>query len=160
MARLVDRIECLLKKTFKPRGARLDWIAWKREPMRDFRSFRRTAIRYWERRRIIYNLALVPPAFFSYGFTDNLNWVGDPHITHYSYILPLFALSAVGANICYTFSYALEFIFGSDNPASRWMTTGRTMVFIAGVLFAMVLAFIGGWNIAELEWYHGFKHAG
>ena len=126
--------------------------------MGDFQLFRRTAIRYWERRRIIYNLALVPPAFFSYGFTDNLNWVGDPHVTHYSYILPLFALSAVGANICYTFSYALEFVFGSNDPKSGWLRLGRTSIFVAGVLFAMVLALIGGRNIAIMEWHHGLKH--
>ena len=51
--------------------------SWPRLPgtpvaMRDFNKFRHIAIRYWERRRIIYNLALVPPAIFSYGFIDNL----------------------------------------------------------------------------------------
>ena len=128
--------------------------------MRDYHAFRQTAVRYWERRRIIYNLVLVPPAIFSYGFVDNLNWVGDRHETQYFYVLPLFALSAIGANICYSFAYALEFLFGSDDPASRWMRFGRTAAFILGVVFAMFLALVGGRNIAEMEWYHGIKHVG
>jgi hypothetical protein len=128
--------------------------------MHDYHTFRHTAIRYWERRRIIYNLALLLPAWFGYGFTDNLNWVGDTHETHYSYILPWFALCAVGANVCYSFAYALEFLFGNDDPTSRWMRYGRTTAFVGGVLFAMLLALIGGWNIAIMAWFHGVKHAG
>ena len=128
--------------------------------MRDYHAFRHTAIRYWERRRIIYNLALLLPAWFGYGFTDNLNWVGDPHETHYTYILPWFALSAVGANICYTFAYAAEFLFGSDDPASRWMRFGRTITFVGGVLFAMLLALVGGHNIAQMHWNYGVTHIG
>ena len=104
--------------------------------MRDYIAYRHTAIRYWEMRRIIYNLALGLPAYFSYGLMDTLNWVGDPHETHYSYILPLFMGSAVAANFCYSFCYALEFVFGSDDPTSRWLHFGRTAVFVAGVLFA------------------------
>jgi hypothetical protein len=128
--------------------------------MRDFHAFRKSAVRYWERRRIIYNAALVLPALVGYGLTDALNWVGDPHRTHYGYIIPLFLVSAVGANICYSFSYALEFIFGSDDPTSRWLRSGRTAAFVFGVLFAMLLALIGGRNIAMMEWSYGIKHVG
>jgi hypothetical protein len=128
--------------------------------MRDFHAFRKTAVRYWERRRIIYNVALVLPALVGYGLTDTLNWVGDPHRTHYSFIIPLFLVSAIGANVCYSFSYALEFIFGSDDPTSRWLRFGRTAAFVCGVLFAMLLALIGGRNIADMEWHYGIKHVG
>jgi hypothetical protein len=106
--------------TSQSRLALLHWSQLK-NLMRDFSLFRKTTIRYWERRRIIYNLLLLPPAVLSYAFVDNLNYVGEPHKTYYHYILPLFMLSAVGANICYCLAYALEFIFGSDDPESRWM---------------------------------------
>jgi hypothetical protein len=125
--------------------------------MRDFLSFKRATIRYWERRRLIYNLALLLPAVFGYGFTDTMNWVGDAHTTHYSYILPWFALSALGANIWYTFAYVSEFLFGSDEPASRWLRYGRTTTFVGGVLFSMLLALIGGGNIANMEWNYGIR---
>ena len=128
--------------------------------MGDYHAFKLAAIRYWERRRVIYNLALLLPAWFGYRFADTLNWVGDLHETHYSYILPWFALSALGANICYSFAYALEFLFGNDEPTSPWMRYGRTTAFVGGVLFAMLLAVIGGRNIAEMEWHHGIEHGG
>ena len=128
--------------------------------MRDFLAFRKTAIRYWERRRILYNIALVPPALFSFAFTDTFNWVGDPHTMHYWYILLLFALSAVGANLCYSLAYGLEFVFGNDDPTSNWLRCGRTWTFIWGTLFAMLLALIGGYNIAQLHWDYGIKHIG
>ena len=128
--------------------------------MRDFHAFRHTAVRYWERRRIIYNLALVPPALFSYMLTAGVAYVGDPHPTLYRFLLLWFALSAIGANLCYSFAYALEFLFGSDEPASRWLRSGRTTAFVGGLLFAMFLALIGGRNIALMEYYEQFKHAG
>src|SRR6185503_14190212 len=119
--------------------------------MCNYQTFRRTAIRYWERRRILYNLALVPPAFFGYMLTAGVIYVGDPHRSHFSYVLLLFAVSALAANICYSFAYALEFVFGSDDPTSRWLRFGRTSVFVAGGFFAMVLALIGGREIALTE---------
>ena len=128
--------------------------------MRDYHAFRHTAIRYWERRRIIYNLALIPPSLFAYMIMAGVSYVGDPHKTHYGLVLFYFALSAVGANICYSFAYALEFLFGSDDSTSRWLRFGRTTAFVGGVVFAMLLAFIGGRNIALIEYYEEFKRVG
>lgn len=54
--------------------------------MHDHQAFRQTAIRYWERRRILYNLALVLPGL-GFALTDTINWVGDEHQMHYFYIL-------------------------------------------------------------------------
>jgi hypothetical protein len=127
--------------------------------MKDHTKFKHTAVRYWERRRILYNLALVPPAFFGYMLTAGVIYVGDPHETHYGYVGSLLVLSALGANICYLFAYAFEFLFGSDDPASRWLRFGRTTVFVTGVLFAMLLALIGGRNIAMMEFDEQFRHA-
>jgi hypothetical protein len=121
---------------------------------RDFPAFKRKAIRYWERRRIIYNIALVPPALLSFLFFDNLNWVGDSHQIDYGYLLVWFGLSALGANVCYSFAYAFEFLFGSDDRESWWMTYGRTVMLVGGVLLAMLLALIGGHNIANLDYHH------
>ena len=128
--------------------------------MRDLDTSRKTAIRYWERRRVIYNVALVLPALLGFAFTDTINWAGDPHPLHYSYILLWFALYGVGANICYSFAYGLEFLFGIDEPASGWLRFGRTTAFVSGVLFAMLLALLGGYNIAQLHWDYGIRHVG
>jgi len=126
--------------------------------MHDYYVFRKTAIRYWERRRIVYNLALVLPAFLGFAVADTLNYTGDPHKTHYEYVVFWLAMSAFGANVCYSFAYVLEFLFGSDEPTSRWLRFGRTSAFVGGVLFAMLLALIGGRNIADMEYYEVLKH--
>jgi len=128
--------------------------------MRDYHAIKHAAIRYWERRRILYNFALIPPSFFAYMLTAGVAYVGDPHPTRYGFVLCWFALSAIGANICYSFAYALEFLFGSDDPTSRWLRFGRKTAFVAGILFAMLLALIGGRNIAMMEFYEQSKHVG
>jgi hypothetical protein len=128
--------------------------------MRDFHAFRHTAIRYWERRRIIYNIALLPPSLLAYMLTAGLANVGDPQATLYGFLLFWFALSALGANVCYSFAYALEFLCGSDDLTSRWLRFGRTSVFVAGLLFAILLALIGARNIAMMEFYEQSKHVG
>jgi len=128
--------------------------------MHDFQLFKQNAVKYWERRRIIYNLALVLPGWFGFGITDTMNFVGEVHEVHYAYVLWWFAWSAVGANVCYSFAYSAEFIFGSDDPTSRWLRFGRSATFVGGVLFAMLLALIGGYNIAMMHWNYGIRHAG
>jgi hypothetical protein len=121
--------------------------------MNDYSAFKHTATRYWERRHIFYNLALVPPSVITYLFGAGIISAGDPE-PHLWFVLLLFALSALGANICFTFVYALEFLFGSDDPASRWLRFGRTLAFASGTAFAMLLAVIGGRNIAAMDYYY------
>lgn len=83
-----------------------------------------------------------------------LNSADDPGSLHPYYVSGLFILSALGANICYTFAYALEFLVGSDDLESRWRKFGRTTAFVLGTIFAMLLALIGGRNIALMEYYY------
>jgi hypothetical protein len=121
--------------------------------MRDFPTFRTATIRYWEKRRIIYNLALVLPAHFGY-FTATMlpGAVGDTsHIGPVGLAI-MFGVGAVGANICYSFCYALEFLLGSDDLGAAWSRYGRRCILIAGVIFGIALAFLGGRNIGHLEY--------
>ena len=60
----------------KERAELKGWVAQVTSIMRDYHAFKLAAIRYWERRRVIYNLALLLPAWFGYRFADTLNWVG------------------------------------------------------------------------------------
>ena len=120
----------------------------------DYLSFRRGATRYWEKRRLWYNLALVLPALLGYAPSDLSAAVGDQQRIGSAGVAGLFLLSAVGANVCYTFAYALEFLFATENPDARWLRIGRRFSFVSGTLFAMVLAFIGGRNIHIMEYYY------
>src|SRR5439155_15645848 len=119
----------------------------------DFHSFKHTAIRYWERRRIIYNLLLAPPSLCAYFLlSDHSAGVGDRERFGIGTVTFLFLANAAGANICYSMAYALEFLIGSDEPDSCWSNSGRTGVLIAGILFAMLLSFWTGRNIAIMQY--------
>ena len=122
--------------------------------MHDFPAFRQAAIRYWERRRIIYNLSLVPPSVLTFVLVAGVARVGDEIPIHRYFTFCLFALSACAANICYTMAYSLEFLFGCDKAESRWLRYGRPAVFAGGLVFALILAAIGGRNIALMEYSH------
>jgi hypothetical protein len=123
------------------------------EAMQDFAAWRKQTIRYWERRRIAYNLVLVPPSLFTWAIAGGISaGVGDQRYLTTGDVLLLFVLCAVGANICYSLVYTLEFVFGSDDPQTRWNSYGRTIIFVFGTLFSIGLAAIGGRNIAFSEY--------
>jgi hypothetical protein len=95
--------------------------------------FRASAIRYWEKRRIFYNLALILPSLVGYSSwaemsaaVDDIRHLSTPHV------MGLFAASAIAANVCYSYGYALEFLFGSDDPSSRWLRYGRVSLLCWG----------------------------
>jgi len=113
----------------------------------------RTAIQYWERRRLVYNLALVPPTLLGYLPGAGLSVaIGDHRYLSILEVGALFLVAALGANICYSFAYAMEFLFATDVPASRWIRIGRPLALTVGILFAMALALVGGRNIAILQY--------
>jgi TRAP-type C4-dicarboxylate transport system permease small subunit len=121
--------------------------------MSDYDVYRKTAIRYWERRRIVYNLALILPALFGYFIFAGVSaGVGDGRHLGTGAVFALFLVSAIGANACYSLGYALEFLFGSDAPDSRWLRFWRPLLIVLGTLFSMLLALVGGRNIAAMEY--------
>ncbi len=120
--------------------------------MRDYQTFRLTAIRYWEFRRIFYNVALVPPTLLGYVF-------GSGHSKGMSIdvlsAFLLFSLCVLGANVCYTFAYAAEFLLGSDERRLWWLRFGRPLALVAGIILGMLLALEGGYEFAKTV--HAFK---
>ena len=121
--------------------------------MNDFAESRRAAIRYWERRRIVYNVALLPPSLLAYFLNSAVaEGVGDTP----NFGLPmaglLFLASAIGANLCYSFAYALEFLFLNARPGSWWKGWGRTVAFFGGTVVGMLLATFGGQQIYLLQY--------
>ena len=114
---------------------------------------RKSAVPYWERRRIFYNLALMLPALAGYFLPAGISAaLGEERHVSIGIVILLFVVSAIGANICYSFGYALEFLFGSDSPDSRWVRFWRPLFMCLGTLFAMLLALFGGRNIATIEY--------
>jgi hypothetical protein len=98
-----------------------------------FRSFFAEAIRYWEPRRLIYNLVLTAVCAAWIVVT----W---PHFRPALTLTSLFLLSvlALFANICYCAAYLVEIPFqqSSPGPVRRRL---RWALWLAGTLFAIVL---------------------
>ncbi|KZC23200.1 hypothetical protein RHOFW104T7_15120 [Rhodanobacter thiooxydans] len=93
------------------------------------------AIRYWEVRRIAYNMALVLVA---------AGWVvmGWPAVLaglRFQSVLALFVL-AVLANVCYCAAYLVD-IPAQYSPFHAAWRHGRGALWLVGTLFAMTLAY-------------------
>ncbi|MEO6968975.1 MAG: hypothetical protein ABI132_11070 [Rhodanobacteraceae bacterium] len=92
------------------------------------------AIRYWEFRRIVYNLALiavviVPATAF---------WAQIRHEVGFELLLGLVVL-AVPANVCYCAAYLVDIPMQLSVHAAIWRRW-RWMLWLFGVLFGAALA--------------------
>ncbi len=91
------------------------------------------AIRYWEPRRIAYNvvLALIVLAYFA------INWPHSRTAASFDGVLILFAL-AILSNICYCAAYLGDVfvqISGLRDVWQRW----RWVLFVIGTIFAAII---------------------
>ncbi len=99
-----------------------------------FREFLRDAIRFWELRRLWYNLALAGQA---------LAWVilTWPHFRPaltVEHLLQLLVLAGL-ANLCYCVAYFVELLFYQSPAADTWRRR-RWVLWLAGTLFALLVA--------------------
>ena len=103
---------------------------------------KRQAFQYWERRRWIYLTLLIPPSVLGYLVTDEvIAGFGDKVFLSNLWITAIFTFCFIGANIVYSFAYVVEFgILGTKNH-SGYVLSIRPLLFAAGCLFAMILAF-------------------
>lgn len=91
--------------------------------------------RYWERRRIPYNVVLLLVVLGSIALT----WPGSRAILRFTSLLPLFMLAVI-ANICYTSVYVVDIPVQLSGFRSSW-AKWRWILWSIGTLFAAVLAF-------------------
>lgn len=116
-------------------------------------SAKRGALRYWEKRRVLYNFLLLVVAFSFYGLRTAVSaGVGDTRYLTPTQVGLLFIGAAIAANVCYSFVYALEFFFGTTDASSKWIRIGRTVTLAAGTAFAAYLAVIVARDIGALEY--------
>lgn len=104
---------------------------------------KRKAVAYWEKRRVIYNLLLIPPAWLGWHASSELtSYINDqiPASLSNPQVLLALVLFWVAANTCYTFVYVLEFFFLTESPGKFWPTPGRTLFLILGCILGMCLA--------------------
>jgi len=91
------------------------------------------AIKYWEPRRIVYNLTLAATVMTYFA----LAWPVSKHVLTVDSILVLFLL-AVLANVAYCAAYVVDIFAQMSGYRELWISF-RWIVFVLGVAFAAVL---------------------
>jgi hypothetical protein len=103
-------------------------------PSGSFGSAFANAVRFWEARRILYNLALTAVV---------LNWLGAtwPHFRPAFNLnsLLLLAILASLANVCYCAAYFVDIPMQYAAPSSIWKN-GRWGLWLVGTLLGVMLA--------------------
>jgi len=95
------------------------------------------AIRYWERRRLYYNLIL---ALIVVGM-GLVIWPQSLKLLEFSTLLWLFVLAAL-ANVCYTAAYIVDIGFQLSAYRAGWLRW-RLALWIFGTVLAAALTYIG-----------------
>jgi hypothetical protein len=75
-------------------------------PVPDVRRSPATLFAWWESRRPIYNLIVGSTGVLTLSVLHALSWL-PPHL-QFDAPLPLIVVYGLGANVCYTFGFALE----------------------------------------------------
>ena len=89
-----------------------------------------TAIRYWEPRRLIYNLVLAAIVLTYFG----LNYPASRSVVSLDSVLLLFLL-AVLANVAYCAAYPVDVFVSLSSLRPQWLKH-RWIIFVIGLLFA------------------------
>lgn len=124
--------------------------------MTDSDTYRTDAIRYWERKRLWYNAALVVPTLLGLALGGLANALDDSSQVGLGGMLFALLILIVAANLVFCLAYAFEFLWGGRGRPMTQLRLARRVVFAVGLLLAAVLAFIGGRNLAYLQ-VHGFR---
>jgi hypothetical protein len=104
-----------------------------KSPESGFRASLENAVRFWELRRILYNLLLTLVAIF---------WVLRtwPHFrpAFVPSSLPKIAVLAILANVCYSTAYAVDIPL-QQTASQRVLLKSRWILFFLGSVFAILL---------------------
>ena len=103
------------------------------QPTPSFRELLFASARYWEPRRILYNLILFTVCVLWF----TLSWPHFRRALHLEYLFPMVFL-AIMANICYSAAYIVDIPLLSSYWRSSWLSR-RWILFLAGTLFALLL---------------------
>ncbi len=107
----------------------------------DYASAKEKAIRYWERRRWVFLALLVPPTIIFYlGATELPAGIGDRRMLSDFELLLAFLLAFLGANICYSFAYVVEFFYLGSPRYSGYVKGGRSSLYALGCMLGIILA--------------------
>ena len=110
-------------------------------PEETLRSYRRAAVRFWERGRLIYLSALAFSSVLAFLLTTDAGPIGSYGPAHAFGILFAWTASFIGANVCYSIVHLLEFlVMGSRSEAL--FHSFRWVILAIGSMFGMAPAFV------------------
>ena len=98
-----------------------------------FRELAAEAIKYWEPRRLVYNLVLAVVVFFYFA----LAWPKSKSFLSLNSVLALFLLAVV-ANVCYCAAYVVDMFVQLSSVRAIWLQK-RWLLFLLGMMFAAVI---------------------
>ena len=98
-----------------------------------FRELAAEAIKYWEPRRVVYNLVLAAVVVFYFA----LAWPKSQTFLSLNFVLVLFLLAVV-ANVCYCAAYVVDLFVQLSSVRAFWLRK-RWLLFLLGVMFAAVI---------------------
>ena len=124
--------------------------------MTDSDTYRTDAIRYWERKRLWYNAALVVPTLLGLALGGLANALDDSSQVGLGGMLFALLILIVAANLVFCLAYAFEFLWDGRGRPMTQLRLARRLVFVVGLLLSAGLALIGGVNLAYLT-VHGFR---
>lgn len=93
------------------------------------------AIRYWEVRRIIYNVVLTAIVLLNYFFYEPA-----PRGSFAELLIPMFFLAVI-ANVFYCTAYPVDVFVQMSGFRSLWLRW-RWVLFIIGLTYASILAYV------------------
>jgi len=95
-----------------------------------------SAVRFWERRRIAYNIVLTLLVIGWVIFT----WPHFAQVLNFFTFVIMLGLAAL-ANLCYCAAYAADMILQLQTATPASLRRCRTLLWWAGMLFALALAY-------------------
>jgi len=98
-----------------------------------FRESVTAAIRYWEPRRLIYNVVLAGIVLTYFG----MNYPASKSTISVNSLLILFLLTVL-ANVAYCAAYPVDVFVSTSSYREQWRKY-RWMVFLIGLLFAAII---------------------
>jgi hypothetical protein len=112
----------------------------------------RAIVRYWERRRILFLLLLIPPAGIGYLPPAAISaGVGDRPIMSIAQVVFVFMVCFLLANLCYTFVYAIEFLV-INTRMQRVYSGLRPWILVLGIVLGIAAAFLAAQAIYFMEY--------
>ena len=107
------------------------------------------AVLYWELRRWLFNVVLVPAAYFD--FVTGIPFLLPPSLPSQlgtTELLARIGVWVIGANAGYSLVYALDLLLGRHAKRSPWKRAGRGFALFAITTLAVILAAHAGRTLA------------